>query len=107
MAIPSDLTNIAQLGVTTGNVWGTRYTDLTLKHLLQADYLSFHEDFRADTIALQTAHNTRKQTTNALTNVNKDQECSHAHAKASLHKKFSPISGIISPMLLLALRRLI
>lgn len=72
MPSPTDLINLAQLGVTTGTTWGQKYSSLTVKNIPQNLYLSFHQDFRTDVISLMQLHNERKQVTTDFKAINAD-----------------------------------
>ena len=52
MANPTDLINVAELGIRNGTIWNDRYQDLTLKNLAQADYLLLHQTLKANTVAI-------------------------------------------------------
>ena len=49
---PTDLLNVAELGITSGNAWDSKYPSLNAGFITQTDYLQHHIDMR-DAILLQ------------------------------------------------------
>lgn len=71
MATPSDLTNLAQTGITSGTVWGSKYPTLIVSFVNQPDYLLFHETMRNDILIQKQNDATRREVTSRLKAVNK------------------------------------
>ena len=71
MATPSDLTNLAQTGITSGTVWGSKYPTLVVSFVNQPDYLSFHETMRNDILIQKQNDAIRREVTDKLKTVNK------------------------------------
>ena len=69
---PTDLLNIAELGITTGNAWTTKYAAFNPGFITKVAYLAHHVTMR-DTILAQIATNdARSQTVLALKSANAD-----------------------------------
>ena len=81
MASPTDLVNLAQLGVTTGTNWGQKYSILTVKNVPQTVYLLFHQDFRTDVVSLVQLHNERRQITTDFKAINSEIKKNEASLK--------------------------
>lgn len=77
--IPTDFLNVAELGITSGNAWGSKYPNFVAGFITKADYLAHHITMR-DTILSQIATNdARSQVVLNLKTVN---------ALISKHTKF-------------------
>jgi hypothetical protein len=69
---PTDFLNVAELGITSGNAWASKYPNFNPGFMSQADYLAHHTVMR-DTILSQIATNdARSQAVLALKDANAD-----------------------------------
>lgn len=69
---PTDLLNIAELGITSGNAWNSKYPSLNAGFISQADYLQHHIDMRDAILTQITTNDERKQVILGLKEANTD-----------------------------------
>ena len=71
MAAPVDYINIAELGVTSGNAWKTKYPTLTVSFITVTQYLDLHTSMRANAVKIKQLNADRKQATDTLKAIHK------------------------------------
>ena len=62
----TDNLNLAQLGITSGDAWGTKYPTMQTTFISQADYLALHQNFRTLVLDQSNNNSVRSQTTTTL-----------------------------------------
>lgn len=67
---PTDLLNVAQLGITSGTAWADKYPTMTAMFITQQDYLQHHLDMRTTALAQIANNDARNQTIAALKGIN-------------------------------------
>ena len=71
MAAPIDYINIAELGVTSGTAWKTKYPTLTVSFITVTEYLNLHTDMRTNAVKTKQLNADRKQATDILKAIHK------------------------------------
>ena len=85
---PTDLINIATLGITTGNSWGVNYPTLVVSFTTQSEYTSFHTDFRNRLLERQDVESKRILSISNLRKANKELAAGVKFLKAYLLEEY-------------------
>lgn len=72
MATPSDLTNIAEAGITSGETWRNKYPNYVTDFVTSFDYLTLHQELRANIIKQKQNDADRRDATKKLKDINKE-----------------------------------
>ena len=92
--IPTDLINIATLGITTGNSWAVNYPNLVVNFTTPNEYTTFHTDFRNRLLERQENESKRILSISHLRKVNKELMASIKFLKAYLVEEYGKIDAL-------------
>ena len=88
MANPTDILNIAEAGITTGNNWGTKYPTLSVTFVSQADYLALHEVLRTDVVTQKANESNRTLQYAALKTTNAKIAAAQKYLKGYIAEQY-------------------
>lgn len=70
MLAPNSYSNIAEAGITSGNVWKNHYPTYSVSFVTKEDYLSFHEKMRDDVVEQRLLDAQRAEATSNFKSIN-------------------------------------
>ena len=85
---PTDLINIATLGITTGNSWGINYPNLVVNFTTPSEYTAFHTEFRNRLLERQENESKRILAISNLRKANKELATSIKFLKSYLLEEY-------------------